>query len=574
LWRWRVFWFLEKEVKKSFNNLIRRYWWVLVLPLLVPSFSRLIHKGFFPTQDFIYVARIYEMDKSLADGQFPVRWVPDFRYGEPLFNFYAPLPYYLGSVVHAVGLSFLDTVKVLFSLSFVLSFFSMYFLGRELWGKTGGVISAFVYLYAPYRALDVFVRGDLSESWVFVFFPLIFLGALRLSKKVDIKNMALLSLSLAGLFYAHNILTMLFAPFFLLWIIYLAWSKRNIKILVPLVSTSLLGVGVAASFLLPAFFERSFIQVHHLTGGYFDFRGHFVEIKQLFSTFWGYGASVWGNEDGMSFQLGVVNWIIFGLIVVLGFIKRKSLLKDKTIYLLGVLFASFALSLFMQHNRSTFIWVHIPYLEYVQFPWRFMAISIFMIAILAGSLVKLIPKLHYLVLGAAVILVIATTYNFFRPDFYYNDSIDAHYIGQQILSQDDKLPKDYLPVWVKAISSEKITQPTVISGQAAVSNFVARSDSATFNLDVANDATLEVPITYFPGWQVKLNGQKVTLGNPSDLGLITFSAPAGEYNVSVNFGNTPLRTAGNAVSVISAGILLFLAFYSRTRFRKKIIAKG
>ncbi len=548
------------------KNILSKFWWVVVLLLLIPSFNRLIHKGFFPTQDYIYVARIYEMDKSLKDGQFPVRWAPDLRYGEPLFNFYAPLPYYFGSLVHTFNIGFLDTAKVLYGLGFVFSFFAMYFLGKELWGKVGGFMSAFVYLYAPYRALDVYVRGDLSESWVFVFFPLIFLGALKLSKKVTGKNIALLSLSLAGLFLTHNVMTMLIVPFFVLWIALLAYKEKSIKKIIPVVLTSVLGVGLAASFLLPAFFEKGYIQTQHLTDGYFDFRAHFVETRQFFSTFWGYGASTWLGEDGMSFQLGIVQWAILGLITFLCLIKRKKIIEDKTIYLVGMLFASLLLSLFLQHNKSTFIWLKIPILQYVQFPWRFMAISSFLTAALAGFLGSKLFRFRYPLLGLMIVALMISNYSYFRPDFYYDDSIDAHYTAE-VFQKDDKMPKDYLPIWVKVRNNEKITSPVFLEGEGEAFNYESKSNSATFDLSVKKDSVVEIPITYFPGWSVRLNGEKINLNDPNELGLITFSVKSGQYKVSVHFGNTPLRTTGNVISFI--GIILVLYFLLKDKRKKK-----
>lgn len=545
---------------------LKKFWWLVILLFLIPSFNRLIHKGFFPTQDFIYVARIYEMDKSLKDGQFPVRWSPDLRYGEPLFNFYAPLPYYVGSLVHTFNIGYLDTTKILFGLGFIASFFSMYFFGKELWGKIGGLISAFVYLYAPYRALDVYVRGDLSESWVFIFFPLIFLGALKLSKKVTGGSVALLSLSLAGLFYTHNVMTMLIAPFFALWIVFLAFREKSIKKIIPIILSSLLGIGLSASFLLPAFFEKGFIQTQHLTDGYFDFRAHFVETRQFFSTFWGYGASTWLGDDGMSFQLGTIQWIILGLVAIFAFLKRKHLNKDKNIWTIGILFGSFLFSLFLQHNKSTFVWLRIPLLQFVQFPWRFMAISTFFTAALAGILIKLLPKGRDIFLAILVISLIAVNYNYFRPESYYSDSIDAHYTTQ-VFKTDDKMPKDYLPIWVKVRKTEKITSPIFLEGKGEVSNFKTRSDSATFDLSVEKDSVIEVPITYFPGWSVKLNDEKIKLSEPGELGLLIFSAKPGKYKVDVHFDNTLLRTIGNVISLM--GIILVLYFLFKDRSKKK-----
>jgi hypothetical protein len=42
-------------------------------------------------------------------------------------------------------------------------------------------MSSVFYVWAPYRALDVYVRGAMNESWAFVWFPLIFVGYLSLN---------------------------------------------------------------------------------------------------------------------------------------------------------------------------------------------------------------------------------------------------------------------------------------------------------------------------------------------------------------------------------------------------------
>ena len=66
----------------------------LLWPLLVaPSFKH---------HDDVSIIRLYEMDRCFKDGQIPCRWVPDLGnlYGYPLFNYYAPLPYYFGWLIY------------------------------------------------------------------------------------------------------------------------------------------------------------------------------------------------------------------------------------------------------------------------------------------------------------------------------------------------------------------------------------------------------------------------------------------------------------------------------------------
>src|SRR3990167_6120481 len=124
----------------------------IVLILVIPTFMALLRPGYFPMHDDISAMRLLEVDKCIKDGQIPCRWVPDmgFGYGYPQFNFYSPLPYYLMEGFHLGGLGFLDSVKAFFVMSIIVSAIGMYLLGKELWGRMGGLISALLYTFAGY----------------------------------------------------------------------------------------------------------------------------------------------------------------------------------------------------------------------------------------------------------------------------------------------------------------------------------------------------------------------------------------------------------------------------------------
>ncbi len=536
----------------------------ILIALTVPALIPLTKPGFFPTQDFIHVARLYEMDRSLKDGQFPVRWVPDFRYGEPLFNFYAPLPYYVGTLIHSFGFGFLDTTKILFGLGFVLSGIAMFYFARELFGKLGGFIAAALYVYAPYHSVDVYVRGALSESLALIFFPLIFLASLKLSKDSSAKNLVFLSLTLAGLFYTHNIMTVLFFPFYIGWVAYLIWNSKSFKLVKRFAVATALGLGLAASFLLPAFSEKDFVRSTELISGYFDYRGHFVEVRQFFTPSWGYGASLWGaKDDGMSFQVGLAHWLVLILSVLITVVVRKS---RTLVILMLFLVAELLFSLFMQHNKSTPIWLTFPTLAFTQFPWRFLGISIFLISVAGGALGMYLKK-RLVIFGVLLALGVAVfNIEYFHPESYYLDSTDDHYASAKVFAVDDKLPKDYLPIWAQPIKDEKLSQPHALDGEAEVTGYKSRSTEANFNIKVLKEADVEVPITYFPGWEVWVNDKKITQGDPSKRGLVRVRLPEGDHQVKLNFTNTPVRSAGNIITLLSA---LVVAAFAAGKLRFK-----
>ncbi len=531
----------------------------LTLPTVLPFFN----KKFFYTQDYIFIARLNQITTAIFDGNIPPRWAPDLRFGEPTFNFYAALPYYFGVIIHTLGFNFIWVAKILFILSSILSAVTMYILAEKLFGKKGAFLSTLLYVYAPYRAVDMYVRGALSEAWAFVFFPLIFYSALCLSEKVSAKRVVFLAFSLSGLFLTHNVTTLMFLPFFALFVTYLMIKEKKWVLLFPFLASAVLSLGLASFFLLPASFEKDFIQTKYLIVGYFNFRAHFVAFSQFFSTFWGYGSSVWGREDGLSFQVGLGNWLILGLAIVFGIIKRKD---KKYLILLLFLVGSFILSIILQHNKSAFIWEAFPLMAFIQFPWRFLSISIFIIAIIGGSLASFLKGRHSFIYFILFIFVILTTISYFKPKEYADDSFFDKFLHKEVMQQGVDLTKDYLPIWVQTTDGKFLSLPETKSGKIEVINFNKRAGYAQSQIKVFTNSEIVVPITYFPGWTVLANKKIVDQMIPSERGLIRFSLPAGSYNLQFEFRDTPVRIIGNITSLICIlGSLLVL--FSKKGFK-------
>lgn len=529
---------------------------VITLPTVLPFFG----SKFFYTQDYIFIARLQQMSTALFQGQFPVRWAPDLRYGEPLFNFYAPLPYYLGTVIRLLGFNFIWVAKILFILSGLLSAVTMYILANKLFGKRAGILAAVLYTYAPYRAVDLYVRGSLSETWAFIFLPLIFYSSLRLAEKINLKNICFLGLSLAGLFLTHNVTTLMFAPFLGLWWLYLILRQKKWSDAGYLLLASVLGFGLAAFFLLPAFFENNLIQTKYLTVGYFNFRAHFVAFSQFFSTFWGYGSSLWGRDDGLSFQVGLVNFAVLAIAVVLAFFHRKN---RKFLVLLSVLGLSFVFSLFLQHNKSAFIWEAIPEMAFIQFPWRFLVISVFVTALAGGAMAPYLKNRLQIIYIALIFFAIFSTLGYFKPKEYVDDSFFDKFLSTTAMHQGADLTKDYLPIWVQTVDGDRFDIPKAIGGKMTVSNIQRDSTMMQFSADVSEGGLIGLPVTYFPGWEIKANNQLIAQHAPSKMGLIEFSLPKGSYTVTAQFKNTLIRTIGNAVSLGSLLLVVIIFIFKR-----------
>lgn len=536
-------------MKKTFFILLVLF--LITIPTLTPFFN----PKFFYTQDHIFIARLHQMSVALADNHFPVRWAPDLRFGEPIFNFYASLPFYLGSIIKFLGFNIILSSKILFILATLLSTVTMYIFCRKLFSQKGAVLATVLYTYAPYRAVDVYIRGAISEVWAFVFFPLIFYTSLLLSERPNVKRIIFLTLSLAGLFLSHNVTTLIFMPFLCLWWVYLMIRQKKWMLVFHFASSFIIAIGLSAFFLLPALFERQFIQTKYLTVGYFDFRAHFVAFYQFFSPVWGYGSSLWGPKDDMSFQIGLVHWATLLLAAIIGLIHIKN---KKFLGLFAFLGLSFFLSIFLQHNKSAFVWEAIPIMAFIQFPWRFLAISIFIVSITGAATIDSLKERFRLLYPILILAVILVNIQYFKPRNYVEDDFFEKFQNTQMLHQGIDLTKDYLPIWVNNNRVEYFGTPRSISGEIEVFDFVIKTAKAYGSINVLSPAQIEMPITYFPGWEVKANGKIIELSTPSIQGLITFSLPKGEYHLELKFKNTPIRSVGNILSLTTLiAIVLF-----------------
>ena len=194
---------MEKKntIVMTTQKFITKYLYFIILVLSIPAVRYLFVNGYFGVSDDLHIGWLFEMDRVVKMLQFPPRYVPDlsFGFGYPLFSFVYPLPFYIAEIFHLVGFSLVNSVKLVFGLSIPLSMYFMYKLLREYTKEDFSLAGAVLYVYAPYRALEMFVRGTIGEIVAFVFFPLIILSVIK-------KKPYILALSLTGLILSHNIM--------------------------------------------------------------------------------------------------------------------------------------------------------------------------------------------------------------------------------------------------------------------------------------------------------------------------------------------------------------------------------
>lgn len=567
---------LYSIIRELYNNyysqfiktmrLLKRFWIPLLIILLsIPSVFPLFSDGFFSMHDDTQVARVYEMGKALKDGMFPVRWVADlgYGYGYPIFNFYSPLPYYIGGFFTLIGFDALIATKLMMGLGIVLSGIFMYFLAREFWGEWGGIVSALFYVYAPYHALDIYVRGAVGEVWAYAFLPLMALGFYRVIKG-DWGGMTLGAVGFAGVILSHNLTAMMIAPLVIVALLYCFIVQKNKKILNTyyLILTTALGFLLSAFYWLPALTEMKYTNVLSQIGGGADFRDHFVCLSQLWSSQWGFGGSVPGCIDGMSFRIGKIYIITSLVAVILGLI----LVRRRIIF---YVFLGFIVSIFLTLQISKPIWESIPQMAFFQYPWRFLILSSFFSSFLAGSLILgarfLVKKVHYEIILSILLLVFLLLFNFklFVPKTIlsktssdYTSELSLKWTTSKI--SDEYMPKDFAkPENPSEIVKEKITSPNDVQ----IKKISDKTQELSAEITASEQSGILIQTAYFPSWNVFVNGEKSgfkVLNKGIEVPLAS-----GNYLFELVFIQTPVEKIGNIMSVAGVILLILGIIYRR-----------
>lgn len=548
-----------------------------LLPLLIVvvlsffTIKPLFISGFFPMHDDTQVQRVYEMWSSLKDGMFPVRWVPDlgYGYGYPIFTFYGPLAYYLGGAFVFLTQNALLATKLMFGLGILLAGVTMYFFANSLGGKYVGIIAALLYIYAPYHAVNIYVRGDVAEFFAYAFLPLVFYGLFEYTKNYSKVPLFIGSIGYAGIILSHNLSAMMLTPFIGIFLLYsfLVSYKTNWKKNLWLFFIPLVGVSLAAFYWLPALTENGYTNVLSQIGGGSDFRDHFVCVSQLWSSPWGYGGSIPGCMDGISLQIGKIQILTF--LFGFGFCLWKKRTDGIVLSILGVV------SVFFLLPYSRLIWESIKPMAFFQFPWRFLLPISFFFSIVGGfgvgTVMEMVSKKSTVLWTETFllsVLIILYSAKFFVPQTIFPKHA-ADYIGASFLKwdtskiSDEYMPKNFQkPKDLRYVVGQKLTSKmkNPITTSAQLANYQG------YFLKTNSYDLLHFNTAYFPAWHLFINGKEVAY-KIVPTGMEYSIVSPGSYVIDLIFQQTLIEKIANSISLVGV-LMLAVGIMKKGRHEK------
>lgn len=507
--------------------------------------------------------------RALEQGQFPVRWVEWVRDGhaQPLFNFYQPGLYYFVALVHQVvpslRLSLALTVVFLWWLGAVFVFL----LVRRA-GAYPAALAASIYAFSPYVILDVFVRSAFPELAAVAFATGVFWALDRLLRAPTLSRLAALALLAALVVVCHPPTALIFSPAFAVYAAYLVIARQApLRAGWWLLPAGLLAFGLAAFYIVPAMRELHLIKIGRLTTGDFDYRRHFVLPIQWLQTNWGYGGSVEGPNDNMSFQLGLVQ--LAALVLAAG-MAGAAMVRRQAASPAGALtcwIVIAGLSLLLMTDVSAPLWRAVPALTFIQFPWRYLMVTVVAAAVLSAFLLSTLRcrTLQGTTLLVVLVLQVQLTHEYLKPQRYIPPdelSIDrAGWTNAADVEKQAFIEPGYLPRSVPDLPVEDVGRWTLLDGTGSIRPVSARDDEIVLTVETAAPATLLVHSPAFPGWRAWIDGREVSLSRDPHTGYLAIRVPAGHHRVRAAFTDTPVRRRANLTTAasIAACAALFAA---------------
>lgn len=486
--------------------------------------------------------------------------------------FYSPLTAYAPLIFKIFNFTFTNCLKIFMFAVTLLSGITMYtFMMNVTKNKNVSLLSSILYVLAPYRITDMYIRIAVAELASFVFIPIIFDGLYSVLKEEKLSFK--LIWGTVGLILTHTVITMYMAIICLLYLVFNIKKLKSIKVIRILV------ISLVCILLITSFYWVGLLQHHNATSYEVFVPGRMevgnkleyykTEFYQLFHT---------NKDQTMIYAIGLVT--VLGL--VLTPIALKNVEKDyKRTY---VLFLIFGIILTIM-TLTFFPFEKLPSIfKMIQFTFRLYEFTAFFFAFVAGINYGIIIK-KFKISDVIVLAVISTLLLIpYKSKLEYELSTNEDRLIEGVrvtentgrvhagMASMEYLPSKAFKVLNTYIANRK-DEPIITNGEAEILNYSKNRTNLEFELanmkskqeaDNQNNKTeagltIELPYIYYLGYRVYANGSEIEY-TESDNGFVQIKINPALYeqNVKINmkYTGTNEMIVASVISIVSAMIIV------------------
>jgi hypothetical protein len=579
----------------------------------------LIQHGVSCGHDFdFHLVSWMEAARQFSQGTLHPHWAftPAYNAGEPRFVFYPPLSWMLGGLLGLLpygseGAAW-GAAPIAFTwIALCLSGLTLYRLSRDFASANASLIAAILYLGNPYMLFDAYERTAYGELLAAAWIPLLFHSILR--DRVTIPRIALpvalLWLSNAPAAVMGSYTLALLAT---LRLIRGAWYSKNSAIVCHRSSPrviarntlagTILGLALAAFYLVPAAYERQFVQSSMVITGHDRIDRNFLFEHTGISSVARHYDAITHTVSLIAVTLLLATALALSAIhfcrrsenseVFASSIGRTWDLRYKATFPSGSCAILTAAIILLLTPLSLPLWNYIPQAAYVQFPWRLLTILAPVFSLATARALELFSRgtilsstrytkasmfgfffrsvkqafspwgMLFFTTALSAALVLPAIRNFRQPCRVNRTPLARLVLFRSIGSRP---MREYTPTtahngnhsstnppyWL-AYSAEDPAPPDTQPGPAPTHLTVTAPYSEFLILNLRD----------YPSWHITLNGEPMP--HPGQLfsvrydGLIAIQLPAGVSTIDIHYLHSFDQSAGDAISLVSLALFIFM----------------
>ena len=538
-------------------------WFIIVAALAIfPAFLFGPPLGHSLANNLVWLT---SFDAGIWRGEAYPRWMPEiwFGAGAPDFFFYGPLPFWVTSIFGR-GMCWTCDVPSLLNagtlIIFALSGLGYFLFAIRFLDCNRALIASGIYMILPYHLMiDWGIRQALGELGAVSVFPFIAYFLIGLSRRKQWSGIGL-AVSVAALILCHLpsvvICATVLAP---MAFYYGSREKQSSAEMVAFMGTAALyafvGLCIAAFYWLPAFgllstvssqtlWQSAFNWSHWL---FFDGQAEPNEALTTLLKVWLIGVSLFTGVALMTMRKNVelVIWLTLPLLIAWIFLTPLSWP----------------------------LWRYLPFLQAIQFPWRFMMMAEFGLPLAIGFL---IPQGRRSVLAAGLVVAIFSVLSGFGGYQLGNllgvsrSTIQGNITDH--LSAWEYLPKTAFDPILKLTGGKRdalrgdwtsnpgeVSQLAVVSGVAKASARFVSSRHWLVDVAAATPGHIVFRQFYWKLWSAHdvTTGAEIKISPEEKFGLIEFDVPAGNTNIAIDLDMHWSEKLGMALSLVGMAIIVF-----------------
>lgn len=505
-----------------------------------------------------HICRIIGTEQTLADKQFLPMIMSNLcnNFGYSWNIFYSPLTAYMSVVLRIFNFSYVNCLKLCMFVIVLLSGLTMYKLTLRITkNKKLATLASIIYILAPYRITDMYIRTALAELASFIFIPIVFEGLYIIVNEE--KKSYKLALGAAGLILTHQVIAMYTA---IICFVYLIVFFKKLKSKTVLKN---IGVNLLFCILMTSFYWVGLLQ-HYFSTSYEVFVPGRMEREEVLIFYKAKFSQLFitSSEQTMIYAIGLLS--VIGLVLTpIAYKKVPEEYKKTYMFFLitGVILIGMTLSIFPFEKLP-------QALTMLQFTFRLFTFTSFFFAfVVATNFAILIKNFKTLdiVVPLTISILLLVPYKS-KLDFNLKDNEERLINGVRITENTGRVhagmaSMEYLPTKafknLKYIANRKDEVIVLDNNEAVISDYTKQASNMNCKISNINkETTIELPYIYYLGYRVYADGQEIKY-TESDNGFIQINI-AKDSQIKVKYLGTNEMLISYAVSIISFATIIVL----------------